>query len=127
MAGRKVEDLVRKLDGGHFACELCGAEGTERKVAGHIANFHPGPLREAGEDPDKVLAAIEPTESKPEEPDTSEPEDFDVSDHSVEEVLAWVGDDRERAVSALGVEQEGKARVSLLDALGPIVGDYDGS
>lgn len=41
----------------------------------------------------------------------------DLSNMTVAEVLAWVGDDDTRRAEALAAEQSGKQRKSLLDAL----------
>lgn len=48
----------------------------------------------------------------------------DVPDGTIDEVLAWVGEDQRRALQALTVEQAGKARRSLMDQLGKV---FDGA
>ena len=46
------------------------------------------------------------------------PEPLTVPDGSVAEVLAWVGDDIDRANAALEAEEAGKRRKGILKALG---------
>lgn len=41
----------------------------------------------------------------------------DLSEMTVPEVLAWVGDDEERQAIALGIERDGRRRKGLLKAL----------
>lgn len=43
--------------------------------------------------------------------------DDEVPDGTVEEVLAWVGDDKDRAARALDAELDGKDRTTLVEAL----------
>lgn len=52
---------------------------------------------------------------------TADRYDYDVSDHTVEDVESWVGDDQAKASYALEQEKDGKNRKTLVERLGEIV------
>lgn len=55
--------------------------------------------------------------------DTQEPEALEVPAGSVSEVLAWVGEDQERAAAALEAEKAGHARKTLVAKLEELTAD----
>jgi hypothetical protein len=94
------------------ACAVAYNNGIHQLAAGEVIP--------AGEFADHLAASGAPVE--PETPPAGpeqEPADPDaVPDGTVDEVLAWVGDDPDRAGRALAVEQDrDRPRSTLVDAL----------
>lgn len=86
------------------------------KTSGRFSRY-PAVNRDGGAAP--VAKQVAKPAAKPVAAPVDNPVDNSValSDMTVAEVLAWVGDDDARRADALAAEQSGKQRKSLLDAL----------
>lgn len=66
---------------------------------------------------EKVDEPVAEPVAKPVKPETPAPDPDKVPDGTADEVLTWVGDNKERAESALTAEQAGQKRKTLIDQL----------
>lgn len=94
-------------------------------TTGKTAYYYQGAVLPDGLNEDRVADVVASglvTETDgPDEPPADEPGQDQVPDGTADEVLAWVGTDKDRAERALAAEQAGKQRKVLVEQLTKLV------